>query len=526
MTLVSNVLGHLQQHLTKIAGLLILIALLFSTSCSKPQTVEPSTVSEIAKPTLLTPHPTIKQVDTPSLIRELNLWLDTHEPQVQLRQPQAEQIFDNTTISVVLRVQDLPIYKDKTWNMGPYVQLLLDNQPFESVYDIEKPIVLKNLTPGTHTLRAFAVRPWHESFKNVGAYAQTTFHVFAKTNENSPATNQPLLTYGAPVGTYGAEPVLLDFYLTDAPLHQVAQDNPTITDWQVRYTVNGDSLTLKDWDPIYIEGLKPGQNWVQLTLIDAEGETIQGVFNNTVRLIEYDPSLDDSLAKIVRGDVTLADVGGIIDPTYEPPIPETPEPEPATIQDMEEEAEIEKALNTKTTIPEVIEPEIAEPEVAEPKITEPDEITEPEEIESEEIESKTADKTSNSLKDTTSEQTSDESAQTELLETSDIPENIGIEAAPVEETRLENTDQPTEEVGSEPNETEALETARETESEPTAESSADKEIAPDLESTTETPEDTASKPANTDEVAPSKRRYFQRLYDYRERSMQTYGRDR
>ena len=66
----------------------------------------------------------------------------------------------------------------------------------------------------------------------------------------------------------------------DAPLHQIAQDNPTISDWQIRYTINGESLTLKDWESIYIEGLKPGRNWVQLTLVDESGSPIKGVFNN------------------------------------------------------------------------------------------------------------------------------------------------------------------------------------------------------------------------------------------------------
>ncbi len=251
MALVSNVLGvlgHLQQHLAKIAGPLVLMALLLATSCSQPQALETSSGGETTP--LLSPRPTIRQVNTPSLIRELTPWLDTYEPQVYIRQPQAEQIFDDTNVSVVLRVQDLPIYKDETWDMGPHVELLLDNQPYGSVYDIENPITLENLTPGTHTIRVFAVRPWHESFKNEGAYAQVTFHIFAKTDENSPSVDQPLLTYGGPVSTYGAEPVLLDFYLTDAPLHQVARDNPAISDWQIRYTINGENLTLKDWESV------------------------------------------------------------------------------------------------------------------------------------------------------------------------------------------------------------------------------------------------------------------------------------
>ena len=105
MTWVSNVLGHAQRSLAKVAGLLVLIALLFSTSCSKPQAVTSSTTST-TRPALFPPRPMIKQVEPPGLIRELTPWLDAYEPQVQIRRPQAEQVFDDTTVSVVLRSQD------------------------------------------------------------------------------------------------------------------------------------------------------------------------------------------------------------------------------------------------------------------------------------------------------------------------------------------------------------------------------------------------------------------------------------
>jgi hypothetical protein len=151
MTWVSNVLGDLQRHLAKSVGLIILIALLFSSSCSNPKATT-STSSEIAKPFISAPRPTVKQVDTPELIQELTPWLDMYEPQIQIRQPQAEAVLHDTTVSVILRVKDLPIYKEKIWGMGPHVELLLDNQPYDSIYDIEQPIILENLTPGTHTV--------------------------------------------------------------------------------------------------------------------------------------------------------------------------------------------------------------------------------------------------------------------------------------------------------------------------------------------------------------------------------------
>ena len=155
------------------------------------------------------------------------------------------------------KVQDLPIYKDKGLGLGPHLHVFLDDQPYQAVYDLRQPLVLKDLTPGTHTIRAFASRPWHESFKNEGAYGQVTFHSFVKTQDNTPDPQLPLLTYSRPQGEYGAEPIMLDFYLTN--LGRASDSSAQHSDWQVRVTLNGNSFEVTEWQPLYLSGLKPGQ---------------------------------------------------------------------------------------------------------------------------------------------------------------------------------------------------------------------------------------------------------------------------
>ena len=126
MTLVSDALRYVQQYLQKIVGAAVLIALLLSAGCSsKPQS---STSRETASSSIFASRPTIKQVETPDLIRELTPWLDVYAPQVHIRQPQAGQVLNDTSVSISLDVQDLPIYKDDMWGMGPHDELLLDNQ--------------------------------------------------------------------------------------------------------------------------------------------------------------------------------------------------------------------------------------------------------------------------------------------------------------------------------------------------------------------------------------------------------------
>ena len=167
----------------------------------------------------------LSEVAPPQVIRELSKSLQ-RSPQVTIISPKADETFNSTSVSVKLEVKDLSVFKDDKLGLGPHLHLILDNEPYQAVYNTEEPVILTNLAPGTHTLRVFASRPWHESFKNDGAYAQTSFNILTKTNNNNPDSNLPLLTYSRPTGTYSAEPIMLDFYLTNAPLHSVARKNP------------------------------------------------------------------------------------------------------------------------------------------------------------------------------------------------------------------------------------------------------------------------------------------------------------
>ncbi|MGC9502289.1 hypothetical protein [Baaleninema sp.] len=301
-------------------------------SCGEPELVvetgtRPRATSEAVERT-----PQVAEVSPPKSIQRLRPLLDRYRPQVSIESPRADSIVDDDTVTVRLNVQDLPVFKNETFGLGPYVQLFLDDKPERAVYDLDTPITLEGLSPGTHTLRAFAVRPWHESFKNEGAYAQTTFHIYTKTGTRAPEPDAPLLTYNRPRGTYGAEPILLDFYLTNAPLHIVAQESEEddIADWRVKATVNGYSFVTDRWQPFYLTGFKRGKNWVKLEFIDEKGDPVQKTFNTTAELIIYDPDRIDTLSKLVTGELSAEDALAIVDPNVvvEPEKPEIEEPEP------------------------------------------------------------------------------------------------------------------------------------------------------------------------------------------------------
>jgi hypothetical protein len=330
----------------KLSSLLMAIALCFYlTACggdNKPVSKAPTAT--------LAPNINITEVSPPTEIQRLGRLLERYTPQVSIVSPKPDEVLNDTQVSVKFDVKNLPIFKNADFGLGPHIHVTLDNQEYKAVYDLTQSATFDHLSAGTHTIRAFASRPWHESFKNQGAYAQTTFHVLTKTGENTPEPKTPLLTYSRPVGTYGAEPIMLDFYLQNAPLHLLGKDEEAIDDWQVRATIDGKSFTFDRWEPIYLKGFKTGQNWVKLELLEPDGDAIANVFNSTAHLINYQPNGTDTLARLVSGE-KIANIEAIVNPDYVPPAPEvTPapvesaSPEPTAITPTEKPTDTPKAV--------------------------------------------------------------------------------------------------------------------------------------------------------------------------------------
>ncbi len=319
----------------------------------------------------------ISEVSPPEVIQELRDVLERYQPQVTIVSPRSNEVLQDDTVSVRLQVKDLPLYKDEKLGLGTHLHLFLDNQPYQAVYDVSQPIALKDLSPGTHTIRTFASRPWHESFKNEGSYAQTTFHVFTKTPDNNPNPELPLLTYSRPQAAYGAEPIMLDFFLTNAPLHIVAQDDEQddVADWRIKVTVNGSEFVLDRWQPLYLKGFTPGKNWVQLEYIDEKGNPVQNVYNNTARSFTYTPKGTDTLSKLVRDELSFAQARSIVDPNYKAETPDEPSPQPSPMPTVAPVPVVHSIPPVMQPVPEMKEPAIVKPS---PKI-EPSESPKPEE---------------------------------------------------------------------------------------------------------------------------------------------------
>ncbi len=242
---------------------------------------------------------------------------DQAKPVLRIVSPARNATINGSTVDVKLELNgDLKGYKphkDPATGKGNHIHVILDNQPYEAYYELDQPFQLLNVSEGEHMLRVFPSRPWHESYKNDGAFQMVTFVVKGGGEASKPTTTntgevmasptpageskdfsaiaitnlgpvdaaKPLLTYSRPKGEYtgdDADPIMLDFWLSNARLRDQGGE------YRVRYTIDGQSGFIDKWEPIWLTGWINGPHTVKLELIDKDGNVVDnGGYNSTTR---------------------------------------------------------------------------------------------------------------------------------------------------------------------------------------------------------------------------------------------------
>jgi hypothetical protein len=91
---------------------------------------------------------------------------------------------------------------------APHAHLIVDNAVALTVYDAIRPVFIRGIKPGPHSLRIVLCRSWHEVVKAPGAFALTRFWVGpspeGKRGRDAehlawPDPKQPILTYVLPL---------------------------------------------------------------------------------------------------------------------------------------------------------------------------------------------------------------------------------------------------------------------------------------------------------------------------------------
>jgi hypothetical protein len=220
-------------------------------------------------------------------------------PELYIAAPRMEQVLASDAVDVVLDLRRYAIGRVEDGGNGQHVHLILDNAPYQAIYDVSKPIRLDPalLTEGTHVLRAFpSAGPkdaggalHHESRKNPGAFAWVRFHVKSRGGPLADWDGRaPLLTYSRPKGDYktGSPELarfLVDFYVTNAKLGP--------GDDSVRATLDGKVVgEWTEWKP-WVLATPPatGDHTMVLELLDRDGKPVPGAFNRTERKFRVVP---------------------------------------------------------------------------------------------------------------------------------------------------------------------------------------------------------------------------------------------
>lgn len=256
---------------------------------------------------------------------------DKAAPTIKVLEPKDGATVNSSTIKIKLELGgDLKGYKpmkDMATGTGNHIHLILDNLPYEPFYNADQEFEFRNVADGEHTLRVFPSRPWHESYKNAGAFQMIKFTVRnggadnskpALTNSNQTMTNtnaatapegkdmppstagavdpkKPLLTYSRPKGEYklsDSDTIMIDFWLSgNNPVLKYDDPNGSLvavgSPFRVRYSIDGGEAKFIDkWEPIWLTGWTEGKHTVKLELIDKDGNLVDnGGYNSTTREI-------------------------------------------------------------------------------------------------------------------------------------------------------------------------------------------------------------------------------------------------
>lgn len=319
--------------------LLISILSAFLTACGPAVSELKNTSNSNVNSNANTAPQVLSVVERPQKVKDMMAARgeqDEAKPTLKIVEPKADSTVASSTVKVQLEISgDLKGYMphmDPETKMGNHIHVILDNQPYEAYYDLDRDFELRNVSDGEHTLRVFASRPWHESYKNDGSFQIAKFTVknggsdttkpattnsgqqmsntrksfnapIRPSNQNDAAppptpegkemqsstggavdSKKALLTYSRPKGEYkgdDANAIMIDFWLANAKLTGDGGE------YKVRYSVDGgEGKFIEKWEPIWLSGWTAGRHTIKLELVDKDGNVVDnGGYNSTTREI-------------------------------------------------------------------------------------------------------------------------------------------------------------------------------------------------------------------------------------------------
>ncbi len=236
----------------------------------------------------------LQEVAPPLAVQQLRGALDGRRPQLTIASPTDDSLLPSGAWSLRISGHDWPLSDAGELGLGAHLAVQVDDGlprrltgegPAGERFALDVP--MEPLTPGSHRITVMAMRPWGEVVKRPGASAQIRLHRVAANPLTLPDPGTPQLIVASPADLAGAEPVLLDWLLQDAPLQGLREGDER---WRLRVTVNGDSFLVDQNAPLWLKGWRRGSNSVLMELVDARGEPINPPFNSVVREVTVGPA--------------------------------------------------------------------------------------------------------------------------------------------------------------------------------------------------------------------------------------------
>jgi len=198
-------------------------------------------------------------------------------PKVTIQSPQDGQVMPWETVDVFVQVENLTISEDEH-----RLHVIVDNgSPIEHT-NVLRPVILRGLAPGAHTLRIFAVKPDGKMLPNPEALMRVDFYVRRQDFSNFQPMERPYLTVNLPmdgIAIPDAEgKVWLDFITHQAPMGKGK--------YRVKAVMNGVETIVSTRDPHPWGGLAEGRHRVVIELIDEDGDPVSEIFARVERTFE------------------------------------------------------------------------------------------------------------------------------------------------------------------------------------------------------------------------------------------------
>ena len=162
------------------------------TSCTTTNENTNTTATTTASPPIVKELTVVPRPQTIEELMKQRGEQDQAQPTLRVIAPANNSTVNGSKVEVKLDLAgDLKGYvphKDPATGKGNHIHVILDNQPYEAYYNLDQPFELRNVAEGKHTLRVFPSRPWHESYKNEGAFQIVTFTVKGGGDSSKPTT--------------------------------------------------------------------------------------------------------------------------------------------------------------------------------------------------------------------------------------------------------------------------------------------------------------------------------------------------